>query len=254
MPSLALKASINYPFIGGSSAPVDPLLNQLLAFYSCAGTIADITGNGNDLGPQDALGNNPSYVSNSRLKIGNITSAFSAQTNILNQTNDYTMICWLSSYDPYSNTIACYNIGDTAGGGIGVSIFDTPTGVKRVCASNDNGDNNQVAGFNRSSPIDPFFATLALSTPTFFVTTYTGSTQLLTFSGQNISGTKSNSVTLSVVNDNTGGWTFALGDLSQNGRFAQSPQVRTVGIWQRVLTGSEITRLYNSGTPLNYPF
>jgi hypothetical protein len=273
MPSLALKASVNYPFfIGGGSAPVvDSLLTGLLAFYPLHSNLLDASNFGNNsnyLGgdpnyPVDNLGNSPNFNTdgNNSLVLSyygtNLAGAFPASSPIIDQTKSYTMTCWYQGLSYLSGfTSSGFNppfIGSSSLIGAGSASFGpqigSAFGAGGIYANNSAETIGTTYGIQQ-----PIGGTNDLQTAfstgfVFLVNTYNATNRAITITAYSTYGSASpytQTGTLPTA-PTAYGEVFAIGNDNQNYINGNNVDINRAGIWQRVLTNSEILRLWNNG-------
>ena len=247
----------------------DSLTTNLLAFFTLNNTLVDNFG-GNNLGPLDSQDNPPTY-SGSRLRWLDSSPRYNynAASTVYDQTQDFTMFGWIQPGQfgqQISNNAMMFGASEpggasTSGGyGAGITFYatsNTQTGLT-IIAYNDNNTNGsyiQISNGNAGGMTYNQYIQLVNSFNPYVIT-YKSSTKQLSLSAFNTQGgfgggIASGRTTLSDVQPDMAdnGVVFAIGDMSQN---FNNQQIASVGLWQRVLTGPEITRLVNNGTPINY--
>ena len=225
--------------VGPRFAQISTLWNDLLAYYTADNT------------PNDALG---TYD-------GTLTNGATYGTGIINQgfsfdgVNDYVDIgnnldfdgstpfsfsCWVNSN---ANTTTIFNKFNSSGSYPGYALVIQSSGLLRFYLQNNNSTNRmRVDG---TTTITSGFKHIVL--------TYDGSTDANGVK-MYINGV---SDTLSILSNSfTGGLTTSIPFTIGNGIIGFNNYngiTDEIGIWDRELTASEVTELYNSGVGKQYP-
>jgi hypothetical protein len=224
MPSLSLKASINYPFIGGSNEP-SPLLEDLVAYYNFQNTSwSSSVGSGYDL-------INIGSVSLGSGIIGNGARIY-PDANFLYNNNVSVGTSWTTSI--WVKPISGGEGGEfpcpvSFGGIISVVLISG----NLLWVYNATTDTN----YGQFQTIEPdTWCHVAISnSPTGDFKFY--------FNGEIVAYDSGNPISWSsLITANASN--FATGDYA----------IDEMGIWNRQLSDLEVYALYNSGTAITYPF
>ena len=217
--------------------PSNPLWDDLLAYYTADNT------------PNDALGNyNGTLVNGATYGTGKINQGFSfdgvndyvsvGSRQIFNNTQSFTFSCWINA-NQIRNRMLITN-ANTINDGANLAVWSD--GVSRKLA---------LIGGNGSG--DSTFGNTTLSTSTWYHlvavhTPYDGVNSNVTFyvNGSNDgTGMFDAGTSLSVGNQ-------YIGTNTTFGGFFNGI-IDEIGIWNRELTPSEVTELYNLGSGKQYP-
>ena len=230
------------PYILGGGVAVNPLWDGLQAYYT-----ADNTGN-------DALGTyNGTLTNGATYGTGIINQGFSFDG--VNDTVDFgnnldfdgstpfSVSCWINTNNVTSSNVPLAKAQNLAPF-TGYWFLITSTGNLRFILSNDLNSPNWLAIENST--------TLSTSTWYHCVMTYDGSkssTGLKVYvdNALNTQNVISNTLTGSTSNSIN----FKLG--ARNNGFFYNGLIDEVGVWNRELSSSEVTELYNSGAAKQYP-
>lgn len=243
-PGTAITVTVTATNAGGStpatSAAVNPssLLTSLVAYYTlneASGTRADSTGRGNDMSTiVGAPGNTTGKVSSAiQLTAASTQYISHASTTDLQGTADWTIAawCWLDSVGTERSIVTKSTEW----------LLRYSTSANRFQVGWTDG----IAAFRFTSA-----DTLGIpSTATwyFVVGIHDSSSNLLKISVNN--GTLDTSAATGVT---TGAAVAAIGMRGTVNLW--DGRIDELGIWQRVLSASEITTLYNAGNATTYPF
>lgn len=203
----------------------DALADGLLAYWKLdeeSGPRTDSTGNGNDLSDNNGVGYDAGKIDNAASFGG--SNYLQAATPILGINDDFTIAAWVKPNSTGSYLIAAASYPDYISFGI------SDAGLVHLTA----GGGSDISG--DPVPIDDWSMIVARRL------------------GESIS-----------VSVNAGAATFGmLGSTSQPAAFTVSSNsgweaffqglIDEVGVWNRALSDSEITQLYNNGNGLGYPF
>ncbi len=217
--------------------PSNPLWNGLLAYYTADNT------------PDDALGvYDGTLVNGATYGTGIINNCFSldgvndyvsvGSRQIFNNTQSFTFSCWVNA-DQILNRILITN-ADTLVSGANLSIWSD--GVSRKLALiGGNGSGNQTFG-NTSLSISTWYQLVITHAPYDGINPNVNFYVNGSFDGSGIFDAGTSSL---VINQ-------YIGTNSTNTGYFKG-RLDEIAIWQRVLTSTEVTELYNSGTGLQYP-
>jgi hypothetical protein len=222
----------------GNSYPfTDNLTTSLFAYYKLdesSGNASDSSGNGYTLTNNGTVTYTTGKINNGALFDNTIGKNLDYNGNLgFAGGGTRTYACWVNVSSFSATGYILDNTTTTAGSGSANKRF--------ILYSENDSKIHMYAGTNE-------VLTSALSTGTwyFVVVTQNGTTWELFLNGTSQGTTSMGSATIS---DNS----FRIGE-SHAGGGAGKSTTDEVGIWGRVLTSSEITSLYNSGTGLSYPF
>jgi hypothetical protein len=227
MPSLSLKASINYPFIGGSNP--SPLLNNILAYWN-------LNDNGSGgVGLIDSTGNSNSLANNGGVELGSGIINGGALGNgtgylTLNSTLDlsanFAVNLWVQNL-PFDYVQMFSGVN---GSGLGVYA------------------NESELGFGKTGVYNIFFGSV----------NFIPGWNMVSVSRENrlFSIYLNGSLLANATNNSNFAGNYALFAQYAGGFVETSVGVGIdeVGVWSRSLSSAEISALYNSGSGLTYPF
>lgn len=228
------------PIVAGAS---EPLLTNLAAYWKLD-DLTDASGNGNTLTNNNTATFNTGKVGNAVYVVRASSQYLSLTSNSFVQTGDvdFTIAMWIWE-DTGNLQVAIAKNGSTAGQG---------EYVMYVTGTTDN-----ILHFGVDTPVDVFHAvdsgTAIAPSGWYFVIMWHNAT--------------ADTVNISIDNGTTAsaGTTGAL-QAASNGAFNIGRQpvggselywdgrIDEVGIWKRVLTAGERTRLYNTASGCTYPF
>ena len=218
---------------GALSNRTSTLWNNLLAYYSGDGT------------PNDALGNyNGTLTNGATYGTGIINQGFSldgvndyittgVRSGFVNSDN-FTFSAWINTSNSSSNKLYVTNFASTSSGP-SLAIWNSKPTLFR-------GNNGLLSGLT-VLPSNTWFHLTISHTP------YNGATPNVTFY---VNGVFDSSGIFS-VGTTVGATTQFIGGFSTTTIRVPNCTIDEVGIWNRTLTQSEVTELYNSGAGKQYP-
>jgi hypothetical protein len=219
---------------GGVYTATSTLLNGLQAYYALEGT-TDSSGNGSTLTNHGTVTFVTGKVANAANFVSASSQYFSVADNSFFQmgTGSLTMAAWVKSSVATHKTICSYGAYNSAGyrflyfnSELEAQASDgthsaQPNGLPNIA---DGSWHFCVATFDRSGVLQPYVDNVARTSAS--LSTVTGS-----------------------INTSVG---FQIG--ADNASDLIDGMVDEVGIWNRVLTSTEITHLWNGGAGTTYPF
>lgn len=233
---------VNRSILGAGGGGASPLWNDLLAYYTADNT------------PNDALGNyNGILLNGTTYDTGIINQGFSLDGvndtvdfgNVLDfdGSTPFSVSCWINTNNVTSSNVPLAKAQNLAPfTGYWFLIMDT--GELRFYLSNDLNSPNYLSVEN----------SITLSTSTWYhcVMTYDGSKsstglKLYVDNALNTQNVISNTLTGSTSNSRN----FKLG--ARNNGFFYNGLIDEVAVFNKELTPSEVTELYNSGAGKQYP-
>ena len=213
-------------------------------FDESSGNASDSTANGNTLTNNNTATYGPAVINNGAYLASASTQFFSkSDTASLSITGDLSISGWFYNTDSaVSGTFVSkwLDAGNQRG-----YIFDydpASSGTLRLVLSTTGSDFPLVTVTGAS-----------LSSTTFYYLTMTfkASTSKVNFyKNASLVGAEQ-TISASSIFDNTADFTVGM---DTGGKGYLNGRVDELGVWARVLTGAEITELYNGGAGLSYPF
>jgi hypothetical protein len=229
---------LSYPF---DTLPTSStLLNDLNAYWNLdetSGTRFDKTSNSNDLTDNNTVGSATGKISNAGDFVAANSEYLSVANNASLQTGDidFTIAFWVYFDSLTANIIASKRDGS----GSEYQIYMGGSSPYRI----------KFAVFNPSLSVveDTSLGTPSLSTWYFIVCWYDSAANTLNIQSNN--GTVVTATGISPPSTTTA--RFNIGEAVG---FYMNGRIDEFGFWKRILTSSERTELYNSGSGLTYPF
>jgi len=222
-----LAQETGYVLVGirPTTPPPSLLLNNLLAYWKLdesEGARADATGNGNDLSDNNSVGVATGKVGNAASFDG--SNYLMAASAILGATDDFTIVAWVNFSTTGSYLIAASSYPDYISFGISdVGLVHLTAGVgDGVTGGSVNSDEWSLIVARREG--DSISVSVNAGAASFGTVGASSAPAAFT------------------VSSNSGGEAFFNGLIDE------------VGVWNRALSDSEITQLYNGGNGLTYPF
>lgn len=222
----------------GETYPFSPitLLTDLKAYYQFQGDGTDISGNGNTATPLNVVFSNANGLIAQGGGFNGTTSRFTKNSSsMLTGTNATSVSGWVREITNTGNNACPINLGSQSGTNSAFNFFI------------DTGSNLGLGTFSVGIP----GAFIGDGNWHHACGTYDGGTSVKLY----IDGVLVNSASLTMnwLNSN-----IRIGYLDNNDGMDDDQSftgdIDEVGYWQRELTASEVTALYNAGAGLTYPF
>ena len=240
------------------SSPTATLQNGLLAYWKTdesSGNASDATGNGHTLTNNNGVAYNVGIINNGAdFGSTNTDKDLTNSSHIVGFNSNFTYNLWVNiSTVPANNANAYQLLGDDD-----ASTVDHK-GYQSIQYVQESGEIMLFINRNASGGSnDQYGATINLGTGVWHMLTFTldGNTIKLYMDG-NSSPAISGSSTQTGSNVDLGPDGFGIGNFSRQENFPDhftSGHIDEVGVWNRVLSSSEISELYSSGAGLPYPF
>jgi len=239
MPSLALKASINYPFIGVSGS--SPLLNGLLAYWnlndngSGGVSLADSSGNERTLANNNGVGLGTGIIAGGGVFEGVFSTGYfewlTKDPFPAFGTGDFTLSLWVNknelSTDYFQTFISTRPDGGATSNSFSVTFSQNSEPLFY--------DGNLTMFGDQINVLEWYH--FAVKNTNNYISFYI------------------NGIFQSDINQ-TYPYTNSYLSIGGNGDGAEpfGGKIDEVGIWNRSLSDNEILALYNSGSGLTYPF
>lgn len=231
-----------------ASSPLpSSLLTGLVSYYTfdmISGTSADSTANNNDLTNNGVATFVPGKMGNAAHLVSGSNQGFDiadGSQSGLDITGDLSISLWHGIPPSAVGSVIIRKLGSASVGTRSYMFdLDDSTHVTFGVSADGNNDNRQTWA------ISP----LATSTYYHFAVTYTASAHTAELWVNGVSQGTKDVIQTSI---NNGASKFGIGIDSVLGNYGNGDFDET-GIWNRILSQSEITDLYNSGAGLQYPF
>jgi hypothetical protein len=217
----------------------NPLLNNLVAYWKLdetSGTRFDSTANNNDLTDNNSVGFATGKISNAASFDG--SNYFTVTNSSLNITGAISIAGWVYAVDraQRQNIFTGYSsISPFPGYGVGIAIIN----INKWQWWSGSG-----TGWVRST------SDVALNTWTHIAFTLSSTGALNIY----LNATLDRTTTASVLASYSGQRVLGAAAGGVDNLLVSGTRIDEFGIWNRELTSSEITQLYNSGSGLTYPF
>jgi hypothetical protein len=226
-----------------SSGEPSPLLDDLVAYYKLdetSGTRIDSAGS-NNLTDNNSVGSAAGKIGNAAQFVG-VDLTYLEQASPVIASNVFSVSAWIypTSYNGVAAGGIFYQGTGSSDEGLHLSVFDAAVAAETLLFRYDQDSSSSTADDNSISLNTWQHVVVAFNAGAvaFYVNAVAKGTDSLP--GSN----------LPLTNPFAIGYWF---DKSSSIRFFNG-EVDEVGIWTRILTASEITQLYNSGSGLTYPF
>lgn len=219
------------------------LTDNLQAYYTLDDVLTDSTANDNDLTNVGSAGYSAGIINNGISLNGSSQYLTANDSASLSLTGDGTWSGWIKLDAEAGSRMV---IGKGAG-------YDANQGYYFIYDGDANNLTMRFAKssaplyFNASLNVDP----LPSATLFYWVATYDASEGLVEFFKNGVSLGTVNSTPTAIEDSST---VLYIGADQPNTRYYLDGIMDEIGIWNRVLSDTEITDLYNSGDGLQYPF
>lgn len=237
------------PFIYGVTLP-STLPNQLVAYYNLNAVVTDSSGNGYTLTNTSVTWSTPKGGTNSAAYITGSTNPASATKRLIvsscpigtnsTSTSGWTYNAWIKWANVPTGSNAPVIFDFVTSGQREVYLQYSPVNL-RYDLNIYNGTSYTALSYVTTPTTNQWYML------TITMSAYTGVFQMYIDGNYVMSGTNTN-------NGNVGGPVMSFGSHQSVAGFTLTGYKDEIGIWNRKLTTSEISELYNAGSGKFYPF